>query len=433
MKRLRVDEIAAILPELDELRPLLDRIYARATPDPDRAWSGSGELGTVGDRIVLADALDGSAEALADRVRDHLRGVYAAVAKAVRALADDAESEAAEAFLEAAELEERERHLSRAEAYARAAFRVVRGDREGRIRARCLRRLARTLRSQGRLQESAERYEDAYRIGAASRARRDAAVAAIGRGNVAIDRGRWSEAGRWYDRAEALLAEEDPGVEQWHVELNRSIVAYRQKEFARSREHLDRAERLAAEVEDGSAPPVLQNARGRLLAAEGRIDEAAEQLERALDTAGTPLARVTVAVNLGECLLDRGQPLDAGELARDAERIALREGVIPKLPEVYRLLGSVARAQGHADAIVFFERALEIVRDRDLPAFERAQTLEEYGAMEAEAGRTGSARKMLEEAIRLYRELGMEEAADRTAKVRGDGGTGATTDAGGGA
>lgn len=423
MKRLRVDEIAGILPELDELRPLLDRIYARAEPDPDRAWSGSGELGTVGDRIVPAGALDGSAEALADEVRDHLRGVYDSVGGAVRSLARGATTDAAEALLDAADREERARHLGRAEAYARAAHHIVRGERDGRIRARCLRRLGRALRSQGRLEEGARRYEEAYRIGTASRAARDAATAAIGRGNIAIDRGRWSEAEEWYDRAAALLEGEEPGPEQWHVELNRSIVAYRRGEFERSREHLDRAEEVAGRVGDASAGPIVENAWGRLLAAEQQTEAAAERLRGALEAAEDPTARVTIAVNLGECLLDLGQPLDAGELARDAERTALREGVVPKLPEVYRLLGRVARAQGHADAIVFYERALDIVRHRDLPAFERAQTLEEYSSLESDAGRTGSARTMLEEALALYRDLGMKEAEQRIAALLEEAGT----------
>jgi hypothetical protein len=50
MTRLRFDDVARALPELDELRPVLDHLLAGSVPDPSRRWAGSGELGTAGAR-----------------------------------------------------------------------------------------------------------------------------------------------------------------------------------------------------------------------------------------------------------------------------------------------------------------------------------------------------------------------------------------------
>lgn len=166
-------------------------------------------------------------------------------------------------------------------------------------------------------------------------------------------------------------------------------------------------------LEDSEATAVLANGWGMLRRSEGDSEAAAERFRSALLHARDPLARVTVSVNLGECLLELGQILDAGELARDAERVALTEGVLPKLPEVYRLLARVAEAQGHRDGLVFYERALDLIRARELPEFERAQTLEEYGRAEANAGRTDSARVKLSEAAHVYDALGIDEGSAR--------------------
>ena len=413
MTPLRVDEVAGILPELDELQPVLDLLFSRAVPDPERTWTGSGELGTVGDRLVPADALEGSAEPLADAARERLLNLYGAVTRAVAAAARGEPVAAAEALLEAGALEEEDRRLDRAAAYARAAHRTVQGERDAAVRAHCLRRLARALRGLGELEEAGARYEQAHELAAPSDERREAAVAAIGRGNVSVDRGRWSEAETWYRRAANLLdgADEDP--ELWQVELNLSIVARRKGDLAASRSHLETAERLAEEVADETAEAILENGWGMLHRAEGDAEEAVRRFRGALDAAWEPLARVTTTVNLGEALLDLGQSLEAGELGRDAERVALTEGVVPKLPEVYRLLGKVAREHGHDDALVFYEKALEIIRARGLPDFERAQTLEGYAAVERDAGRMDSARARLREAADLYDELGIAEESER--------------------
>ena len=62
---LRVSEVFRILPRVPELGPFLDLLVTKSVPDPDRRWTGSGELGTVGDRLVDPDGAEATASELA--------------------------------------------------------------------------------------------------------------------------------------------------------------------------------------------------------------------------------------------------------------------------------------------------------------------------------------------------------------------------------
>lgn len=413
MSELRIDDITSMLPELDELGPLLDRIVSLSVPDSRRRWAASGELETVGERVVAPPRLEGEAARIAAREAARLERVYGGVVEAVRALADDDRAAAATALLELGLDEESRRALDRAEAYAMAAHRLVRGLRDRRPAALALRRAARAARGRGHLDDAAARYGESYRIARDGGDSDGGVVAAIGRGNISVDRGLWSEAEEWYRSALGLLGDEDGSDgalrrERWQVCLNLSIVRRRTGDPDGSREWLDRAAEVAAALEDPDAPAIVENARGQLLMAVDRVPEAEAALRMALEEARDPKAKVTVGVNLGEALLRQGRTLEAAEVARTAEEEAILGEVIPKLPEVYRLLAAVARRRDLTDAFVFFERALEIIRDRELPEFERAQTLEAYGRLELEKGARERARTRLEEADRIYRELGIE-------------------------
>ena len=95
------------------------------------------------------------------------------------------------------------------------------------------------------------------------------------------------------------------------------------------------------------------------------------------------------------------------EEAREAEREAIASGIVPKLPEVYRILGRIASAEDNPDAFVFFERALDIVRERSLPALEEALTLQAYAESEARRGEEDSAQELQKRMTERYRALGM--------------------------
>ena len=408
MKRFRYEEMRALLPELEELRPLRDLALRGSDADPERAWATSGELSTVGDRIVDVDRLAEASGALADRTRDHLATLYDAVCQALQKAAAGDGPAAALALLDAGALEEaRDRH-DRAIAYAMAAARAVEGERDRGVAALALRRWGRAARARGALGEALRRYSQSHEIAAAIGDLPAAGESAIGAGNVLEQWGRWSEAEVWYRRALAFLERlPDPTPGRWHACLNLHITLRRRGDVEESRPWLDRAEELAELLQDRGAVPFTENARGQLCMALEDFEAAGRHFDAALSAAGNAHARVTIRLNLAESLHARGRTLDAAEQARAAEAEAIAGGAEVKLPEVYRMLGRFASADGQADAFVLFERSLELAGVGTGQELEAAQTYQAYAEAEAALGHTDNAGAFQARAEGGYRALGI--------------------------
>ncbi len=420
MPRLTLDEAHEALPQLDELRPVFDHLLAGSLPDPARVWSGSGRLGTVGSRLVASGSLQSAVERLAEEHVARLVEVYGAMARMIDALEAGNPTEAARALLDAAALEERQDRPERAEAYAAAAYRASRDGTDQATTALSLRRWARAARTLGKLSEALDRYAKAHEAARAASDARGAAEAAVGAGNVLEDQGRWDEAEVWYHTAlRALDGIGDAAPERWHAELCLHIVARSRGAIDESNSWLDRAEQTAAAIEPVESRPFLENARGQLHMARGDFAEAETHLRRALASTRQTRARVTIQLNLAEALLARGRTLDAAEVAREAEREAIRAGLLPKLPEVYRLLGRIASADGDPDAFVLFERALTLIRERGLPPLEEAQTLQAYAEAEARLGDQDAAADLRGQALERFQRLGIVHLRSTWADVYG--------------
>lgn len=211
----------------------------------------------------------------------------------------------------------------------------------------------------------------------------------------------------------------DPAPERWHALLCLHIVARSRGAIDESMSWLAQAEQTATAIEPEASRPFLENARGQLFMARGEFAEAETHLRRALDSTAHARARVTIRLNLAETLLAQGRTLDAAEQAREAEREAIGVGLVPKLPEVYRLLGRVASADGDADAFVLFERALALIRERGLPPLEEAQTLQAYAEAEARRGDEDTATQLRRQALDLFEALGITHLRQTWADVYG--------------
>lgn len=415
MKRLRLDEVRALIPALDELRPILDLLALRSEPDARHAWTRSGEVESLGDRLLPGAAAADAADELAAREHEHLRRIYAAVGEAVRQLHEGDPEASGRALLEAAALEEKRDRPERAEAYAQAALDVVQDLRNRGLSSLALRRSARAAKAQGRLSDSLQRYRNAFEVAQALFDARGAAEAAVGAGNVLEQQGRWSAAEGWYRKALDELEELDGSPpERWHALLNLHITSRSRGAVEASLPLLEEA-RAAAEAagETEEARPFLENARGQLDLLTGAWSRAEERFREALAGTGSRGASVTIRLNLAEALLAQGRTLEAAEEAREAERDALVGGIVPKLPEVYRLLGRIAAERGNPEAFVLFERALEIVRDEGLPRLEEALTLQAYAEHESRTGDEEMARLLLQKAQEHYEALDIDHMRHR--------------------
>ena len=418
MKRLSVDQIAASLPSLEELHPLLDGVLRASEPDLDRHWSGSGELGTIGARFIDSQQLERLlAETLAEQHRQ-LTDVYQAVGEVLQAVARGERERAVTALLEAGRRGKDLGRPSRAVAFAEAAARVGAslGDRTTLVAVELLG--ARAARLLGDVDSARLHYRTAARIADEDGDRASAATAHIGLGNLAVDQGLWGEALRRYAEAEARVdSGGDGGGHRWQIALNRSIVAREEARLEESDALLTEARRLASPDAGDGVGAILANADGQLLRVRGLLDDAEEAFRLALDAAEDSDARVTIGVNLADVLLAQGAVMQAGDHARQAEGLALKAGVVRRLPEVYRILGRIALARGHEDAFVFHDRALELIRERSLPRVERALVLEAYGELDHARGELESGIARLEQAIRIFEELGYASARTRATQL----------------
>ncbi len=405
MSRLTFDDVRKLLPELDELRPVLDHLLAGSIPDDKRRWAGSGDVETSGARLVEPDALSRAARSLADREHEHTTLLYEAVIDAIRRLSQGDDAGAAHAFLEAARLEEERDRPERAAGYAEAAYQISR-DGDQRTGGLALRRRARAYRTLGRLTEAERDYRRAHETANAVGDPRGSSEAAIGVGNVLQDQGRWDDAEAWYQTALATL--DDHGLqtaERWQALLNLHVVLRSKGSADESLRPLREAESAAAELDDGGARQFLENAWGQWHMVLGEFAEAEKRLRAAIDASTGAGAEVTIRLNLAETLFADDRPLEAAEEARRAEREAVVARLSQKLPEVYRILGRIAASRGNPDAFVLFERALEIIKKRRLPALEEAITLQAYADAEARSGELETSAGLQARADELYREL----------------------------
>jgi tetratricopeptide (TPR) repeat protein len=410
MTRLTVDQIRELLPEFEELRALADQLVATSKPDPALQWAGSGELGTAGARLVDIPSLRDALDTVLSRESTHLAQVYSLVTQALIHVAAQHHADAARCYLDLSAAEEGRDRPHHAAEYASTAFELARASDDATLQGLALRRRARSRREAGRLTDAERDYLRAHELAEAVRDIRGGAEAAIGAGNVLEEQGRWVAAEQWYRAALDMLAGLDGETpEKWQALLNLHVVMRSRGEVGASVGPIEAAEAVAMALNDHSATQFLQNARGQWLMAQGLFEAAVDRLRTAVAASTSARASVTIRLNLAEALLAAGRHLDAAEEARRAESEALRARLQPKLPEVYRLLGRIAVAEGNADSFVLFERALDLLAARDSPALERAVTLQAYADAERQLGNPQTADDLAAEADSIYLRLGIHQ------------------------
>jgi tetratricopeptide (TPR) repeat protein len=405
----------AALPGVPELRSFIDLLVMRSVADPGRRWSGSGELGTVGDRLVEPSGLEEVTAQLEQEEAERLSRLFRRAGRIVEAVGRRDWDDVVGVLLEQGLADEALGRGKEAEAWFLAAHRTAK-ERGLVTSAKALRLAARAARQLGHLELAAERYEESWREAEAIGLEEDATVAAIGRGNVDVDRGAWSGAKSWYDRALLRIGQEGPPRrERWQIMQNLSIVARESGNLNEARSALERAQKEGGDMNDPDALVEVENGWGQLLLAEGDPRGAELHFLEALQSARTPTARLAVTVNLGEALLLQGRSLEAGEKAREAEAEALSGAVTHRLPEVYRLLAKVAHERGEGEAFVLLERALQLIGERGLPDYEAAVTREALGELRLAQGELWLGLNELAHAAEIFERMG---AAHSSARVR---------------
>jgi len=428
---LRLEQLLGVLPDRGALGPLVAHLVGSSSPDPERRWTTSGELGTAGERLIDLAAYLERAQAWAADERMRLERRARTVAEVGAALEQGDGVRVVDLLLAESGVLEGEGKGAEALQWAEAAARSAREVGSSRL-AEAMRRAARCARAVGLLDEAAVAYEAAW-----ARARDeglfvDGVVAATGRGNVAVDRGRWGEAEFWYTRAleqldgdaRASTSPDEARGLRWRLFQNLGITHRERGELSESAEWYRRAAAEARGLEDLAAAVEIENGRGQLALAQGTPRVAEAHFREALTALGegdADAVRVAVLVNLAEAILRQGRLLEAGLVAREAEAEAIRGGFVQRLPEVYRTMARIARERGEDEAFVLVARALEIVRDAHLPALEEALTLRVYGELREAQGEHEVAEEARGRAQAILRGLRGDDLVGRDDTMRSGG------------
>ena len=411
-----MDQALDALPELDDLVPLREALLDLSRVDADDVWAGSQTYATFGRRLADPGRVEARIPEIAERLRARTERVLRHVVGSLRALEAGDLAGAARELIAAGEVEEAAWRLDEAERYYRKALELGRKPRDRRAEGLALKRLGRLARTRGELPEALRLYQLGYAVSDAERDLAGKVVACLGMGNVYVDQGEWEAARMWYLRGIEQLP--DRATPQFlHLCNALSVVERRLGNLDESEGWLERGEAEAAAVDDPGARDYLEHGRARLLVARGELAEAVRMLRRVLQRDPDPIARISALINLAEPLLLQGNPVGAEAALREAESLALRFRAIRHLPHVYEQLGRVAGARGDAEGFVFFEQALELIREHRLTLAQHAAVQHAYGLFERELGSPESALARFEIARDEYRSIG---AGVEAAIVEGD-------------
>lgn len=405
-----IEEIIALLPDLDDLEVLRLRLVGAAVPDPGKAWDSSSAYATFDKRIVTPEAADRALHEAQEAVQQYatllhlgLRPVLASV------FAGDPGAAARHLIALGEELEQAGRVQGARQCY-RAALTASLPLAEKEPQILALRRIARTALNVGDFVEAASYYERSAAVARDAGDLRGEVIACTGFGNVRMWQWRWSEAERCYHEGLALADSEaaaglDLSGERGHLYNNLANLTTRLGKLDESEVWFESAFRL---WEARSAPDDLALAhfnRAHLREEQGRWDEARRDYEAALALPVPSNLRSLIATDLAEWWLHEGHVTQAEEWGRMAEEHAIASRSPYTLGHMYRGRGKIALARGGADGFTFFEKALEIARDKGYLLLE-GETLVDYAALRSGNGGGDEALAYLERAREIFRELG---------------------------
>jgi tetratricopeptide (TPR) repeat protein len=412
-----LDRLLGALPELSELSVLRHALLGASVVDLTRLWSHSSAYATYDKRVLSHVALERAIAAAAQVSHARIEQLYQALARMLTALsANDLDAAAAEALRMGEQLEAEE-NAPAAIAWYEAADRMAAQGGNHELRARALRYRALVHVNRGAPEEAALAYRASLEIAAAANDQESEVVALTGLGIVAGYQGRSADALAHFQTGLELCADQFP---RRRAQLLINVAALRAEEgdFAEASARLADASALWAHLSDADRCG-WYNSRGSLALHRGELEMAEGIFHQALESARSEFERAMVLDNLAELFVGKGNLSEAEALARSAEEAALRSAAPQAVAQIYIRLGKIFRLRGDANGVTFFEKALEICRQRSYPHTE-ANAYLEYGHFRRLHGNLEEARTHFERARQLFSALGAARlervAADQLAQ-----------------
>lgn len=406
-----VEQLLGLLPDVDELEILRLTIIGNAVPDPGKTWDSSSEFSTVDKRIVSAEEVDRAVRDAEEALREHVASLYEGLRPVFRSFFDGREDEAVRQLVGLGEQLEGRGRLKAARQCYRTALTLSLPLLDKAPQVLALRRIGRVSLSLGDFVEAAQNYERSAQLARDAGETRAEVVARTGFGNVLAWQGRLAEAEGHYREALEMLEALDGEA----ASLERAQLFNNLGNMATWLDRLQEAETALAEAmamwESLDSPAdlaVCHFHRAHLRERQGRFGEAREAYERAIRLPVPHSLQSGLAIDLAELCLQEGHLTQAEEWGRVAEEHAIRAGSAYTLGRMYQGRGNIARARGDEDGFTFFEKALEIAREKRY-LFLEAETLAEYAELRRQTGGIEEAEAYLERARELFIQLGLTQ------------------------
>jgi tetratricopeptide (TPR) repeat protein len=403
-----VEELLGLLPDVDELELLRLRIIGAAVPDPGRAWDSSSAYSTVDKRIVSAGEVDLAVREAEESLRAYVASLYEGLRPVFRAFFEGENDQAARHLIALGEEMEGGGRLKAARQAYRSALSLTLPIHDKSTQILALRRIGRVSLALGDFQDAVLHYERSAQLARDTGDARAEVVARTGTGNVMVWQGRWTEAEVHYREALSLLESIEgvqPSLERAQLFSNLSNLTTRLERLDEAGEFVAEALGIFRVVVSPVDLAICLIHKAHLLEKQTRFAEARDAYEQVREVPVPAAVQCAMAIDSAELCLQEGHVSQAEEWGRESEEHAIRSGSAYILGRMYQGRGNVARARGNEDGFTFFEKALEIAREKGYPFLE-AETLRDYAALRRQNGGLEEAQAYLERARELFHQLG---------------------------
>lgn len=417
---LTLELVMRLLPDEEELQGLRSAVMDASIPDPALAWSRSSDLATLDKRVLNANLID---TAIEEAEREHEafgRRLFAGYRVLLHAFQDGRPDEVVRQLVGLAERKEEQGQFASARRYLEVALTVAEPLPAPAPRVLALQRLGRVSRAAGELDDSLRHYERCAGLARDAGDVHAFVTALVGAGTALALQGKWTEAEREHLTAlEEIEGGEDERTLRGQVYNNLGYLTARQGRLAEADGWLQRANAIW-EAEPSPADLAVYHHCCALVSKErGERAEARRHYLAALDLPIATPTRAGVSIDLAEVCLEMGEQNEAEHWGRVAEEHAIRSRSPYLLGRVYQVRGNVAREAGDEDGFIFYEKALEIARDRELTLLE-GETLLDYSGLRGRMGEHDEARSYLDRAREIFAAVGASAELVRADELSGE-------------
>lgn len=411
-----VEELLRLLPPVEELEVLRLQLVSAAVPDPERTWDSSSSYSTVDKRILTPEDVELAIGQAEQAVLQHMRLLHEGLRPVFQSYFSGHPEDAARHLIALGELQENSGRATGANQCYRAALSLSLplADKGAQILA--LRRMGRVSLALGEFSDATAHYARSADLARATDDLAGEVIARTGAGNVKTYQGRWSEAASMYMEALALTEQVKPDelrLERGQLFNNLGGVSHRTGRLEEAEEWLRKARELWDPADSPLEAAICNLHRGHLRKAQGRLADARECYQAGLNLPIPSSLKAILAADAANVCLLNGHVMEAEELARVAEEHAIASRSPYTLGYMYRHLGNLARERGDEDGFTFYEKALQIAREKGYPSLE-AETLADYATLRRHNGGAEEAVAYLEHARELFLELGSVQDLART-------------------